>query len=62
MEQTNCPTKDSGFNPKYQILSDMYCTDYYNESSSVKNSVFDLLKNQTIIVQDANVQEAVFCE
>ena len=62
MKETFSPTKDSGYNPKFQILSDTYSIDYYNESSAIKSSTFEMLKKQTIVVQDEQLVLEALCE
>lgn len=39
---------ESGYNPKIQISTNTYSTKFYYESSAVKNTVADIIKNKTI--------------
>lgn len=39
---------ESGYNPKIQISTNTYSTKFYHESSAVKNTVADIIKNKTL--------------
>lgn len=43
---------ESGYNPKIQISTGTYSTKYYYESSAVKNTVAEIIKNKTIPISN----------
>ena len=43
---------DTGYNPKIQIMTNSYSTKYFHESSAMKNTTADIVKNKTIPVSN----------
>lgn len=40
----------TGYNPKFELMTNSYSTKYFQESSAVKNTVAEIIKNKTILL------------
>lgn len=43
---------ESGYNPKIQLCSNSFTARLFCESSAVKNTISDRLKNKTVVILD----------